>query len=313
MTREQGREKCLEVLGLEPAASAQEIKAAYRDLAKVWHPDRFAHDPRLQQKAQEKLKEINDAYRRLLDGTTSPHRRRAARDENTGRTTRNADASRDAPRAARADGYDPARENAPRARRKNLWLALAPFAVACATFAFVTPRLISSRSASPTHEAVSDAAQPTREEQPDETRRTTDDDGAAQKSQRAQRQTDGAARADTANADKPDEVSPTPLQRALPTVSVAIDPTTNLRARADCPHKLMVTFPAGDEPRAYCDAVHPHAAPSAAAAGQERADKSRLKSLAGRLASPSKWFSDKPSPDAPAKKSAAQDQNRDEN
>ena len=31
-------------------------------MAKVWHPDRFGHDERLQKKAQEKLKEINEAY-----------------------------------------------------------------------------------------------------------------------------------------------------------------------------------------------------------------------------------------------------------
>lgn len=54
-----------QILGLEPTATPQEIKQAYRDLTKVWHPDRFANDPRLQQKAQEKLKEINRAYDRL--------------------------------------------------------------------------------------------------------------------------------------------------------------------------------------------------------------------------------------------------------
>src|SRR4028119_13609 len=66
---QEGR-NCQEVLGVSEGASAQELKAAYRDLAKVWHPDRFAHDPRLQQKAQEKLKEINEAYEQLTSGKT---------------------------------------------------------------------------------------------------------------------------------------------------------------------------------------------------------------------------------------------------
>src|SRR4029079_18185020 len=46
----------------------RELKAAHRDLAKVWHPDRFQHDPRLQEKAQEKLKEINEAYDLVISG-----------------------------------------------------------------------------------------------------------------------------------------------------------------------------------------------------------------------------------------------------
>lgn len=62
-----------EVLGVSRGVSRQELKAAYRDLTKVWHPDRFTHDPRLQQKAQEKLKEINDAYEQLISG--KPQRR----------------------------------------------------------------------------------------------------------------------------------------------------------------------------------------------------------------------------------------------
>lgn len=55
----------LKTLGLEPGASREEVKKAYRDLSKVWHPDRFAEDPALQQKAGEQLKAINDAYRHL--------------------------------------------------------------------------------------------------------------------------------------------------------------------------------------------------------------------------------------------------------
>lgn len=60
--------RACEVLGVKPGVSARELKQAHRDLAKVWHPDRFVHDPRLQEKAQEKLKEINEAYEQLISG-----------------------------------------------------------------------------------------------------------------------------------------------------------------------------------------------------------------------------------------------------
>src|SRR5512136_246455 len=62
---EKGPEKinrCIEILGLKPGASQEEVNQAYRDLANVWHPDRFVGHPRLQKKAEEKIKEINAAY-----------------------------------------------------------------------------------------------------------------------------------------------------------------------------------------------------------------------------------------------------------
>ncbi|MEN3330755.1 MAG: hypothetical protein V7641_120 [Blastocatellia bacterium] len=62
-----------ETLELAPDASPEEVKQAYRDLARVWHPDRFAHDARLQQKAQERLKEINEAYEKLRNFNQRTH------------------------------------------------------------------------------------------------------------------------------------------------------------------------------------------------------------------------------------------------
>lgn len=50
------------LLDLKPEVSLKEATHAYRDLVKVWHPDRFTHDPELQAKAQERLKSINLAY-----------------------------------------------------------------------------------------------------------------------------------------------------------------------------------------------------------------------------------------------------------
>jgi DnaJ-domain-containing protein 1 len=55
-------DRCFKVLELRPGASEEEVNQAYRDLANVWHPDRFANNRRLQKKAEEKLKEINAAY-----------------------------------------------------------------------------------------------------------------------------------------------------------------------------------------------------------------------------------------------------------
>jgi curved DNA-binding protein CbpA len=54
-----------ETLGLWPGASLEELRRAYRGLVRVWHPDRFNNDPELQQRAQEKLKVINESYSKL--------------------------------------------------------------------------------------------------------------------------------------------------------------------------------------------------------------------------------------------------------
>ena len=50
-----------EVLGVSRTASDSEIKSAYRELVKKYHPDNYANNP-LADLASEKMKEINEAY-----------------------------------------------------------------------------------------------------------------------------------------------------------------------------------------------------------------------------------------------------------
>ena len=57
-----------EVLGVPHGASDEEIKRAYRDLARKYHPDNYANNP-LADLAQEKMKETNEAYDALTKGT----------------------------------------------------------------------------------------------------------------------------------------------------------------------------------------------------------------------------------------------------
>jgi len=59
-----------EVLGVSPNASDEEVKRAYRDLARKYHPDNYADNP-LADLAQEKMKEINEAYDAITKGQTA--------------------------------------------------------------------------------------------------------------------------------------------------------------------------------------------------------------------------------------------------
>ena len=53
-----------QTLGVSENASDEEIKKAYRDLARKYHPDNY-HDNPLADLAQEKMKEINAAYEEI--------------------------------------------------------------------------------------------------------------------------------------------------------------------------------------------------------------------------------------------------------
>ncbi len=49
------------VLGIAPDATDDQVKAAYREMARKYHPDQYGDNP-LSDLAQEKMQEINEAY-----------------------------------------------------------------------------------------------------------------------------------------------------------------------------------------------------------------------------------------------------------
>jgi len=58
--------KPYELLGISPTATKEQVRAAYRALARRWHPDRFMEGPE-RDWANEKMAEINAAYRACLN------------------------------------------------------------------------------------------------------------------------------------------------------------------------------------------------------------------------------------------------------
>ena len=54
-----------EVLGVREGSSIEEVKKAYKELVRKYHPDQYQNHP-LSDLAEEKLKEINEAYDVLM-------------------------------------------------------------------------------------------------------------------------------------------------------------------------------------------------------------------------------------------------------
>ena len=59
------RSEYLQTLGLGPDATWDEVTLTYKDLMRVWHPDRFPSDERLRKKAEQESQRINHAMTEL--------------------------------------------------------------------------------------------------------------------------------------------------------------------------------------------------------------------------------------------------------
>ena len=69
-----GERDYYDVLGVKKIATQDEVKKAYRKLARQYHPDANPNDP----KAEEKFKEVSSAYEVLSDAEKRKHVRRRA-------------------------------------------------------------------------------------------------------------------------------------------------------------------------------------------------------------------------------------------
>jgi len=210
--------KAYELLGVKPGVPMRELKAAHRDLAKVWHPDRFQHDPRLQEKAQEKLKEINEAYDLLISG----------------------EVPRPRPEAATHTGPGSAQ---PYAKPLKWQWAIFPLVIFVALF-FALSQL-----------RKSDASAVKSSEQPSVESHSETPAGPVASESRNKKAESTVSRDSHQEPSTSTQPATAPVQ-AMATVIVLVDPSTGMLAKADCPTKTRMSYVVGSEPHGYCTTVH---------------------------------------------------------
>ena len=174
------------------------------------------HDPRLQEKAQEKLKEINEAYELVSSGKT--------------------------PRPAPAETVHVVTPQRAAPRGGSWKWAVVPVFLFAAVFAVTTRVLLERRS----HVQV----QPEVETVQIEPATQTEPGPRGEVNRKPNRSDQPAPQENSASIDAP---APTP---ALATVTVLIDPESGLLAKADCPVRSRMTYPSGSQPGGYCNINH---------------------------------------------------------
>ncbi len=263
--------KCYDVLGVQPGISPAQLKAAHRDLAKVWHPDRFGHDPRLQAKAQEKLKEINEAYEQISSGKSK--QRTSQRDQNSAEQPQNQNHRR---QTDQSDGAQNRNNRATRASMRWQFIvgALLVFGVA---FLFTTRSLVSSR------QGKAQAAGALGQESASKESASEGELRAEAVEKRASEKKSGNEVVKTEISDAGEDRNQPVQPSAVTTETALIDTTTGLLARPDCPLKSRITFVRGNQPTQYCSAAHAQPTPK----------DSKIKAVTKRLTSPKQWLSGK--------------------
>ena len=78
------RTEALHILGLEDDATADDIKIAYRETVQILHPDKFAGNEKLHNRATEQFKRLQEAYDLLTSGSGGGRSARAGRSSRSG-------------------------------------------------------------------------------------------------------------------------------------------------------------------------------------------------------------------------------------
>ena len=78
------RTEALHILGLEDDATADDIKIAYRETVQILHPDKFAGNEKLQNRATEQFKRLQEACDLLTSGSGGGRSARAGRSSRSG-------------------------------------------------------------------------------------------------------------------------------------------------------------------------------------------------------------------------------------
>ena len=79
------RAEALRLLGLDDDATLDEIKTAYKETAQILHPDKFAGNRKLQKRAEEQFKNLQEAYDVLSRGGSGSKARSSAQSSSRSR------------------------------------------------------------------------------------------------------------------------------------------------------------------------------------------------------------------------------------
>jgi curved DNA-binding protein CbpA len=249
-------------LGVDILASPEEIKTAYRDLAKVWHPDRFAHDPRLQEKAQDKLREINEAYQ-ILTSTLNQHKTRyyrSAEEAATAQTNKSHEPDNQYHQSSyRTESISVIPIQSHR-NKSYLLLFLIPLLILISSLLLLRQLSLRDSSSIPVQVYTDNINRSSEENKQIEAKPNEIDTGKSTTVKKSSRPVE-KEKIQKEKIQKEEQIPSSNSNRAsnqisLPTIRVTIDPTTGLLATSACRNRMVMTYVKGQEPESYCRAQH---------------------------------------------------------